>query len=331
MKKETKLIIIVVLVIILIGLLFIVFKSGILSNKEKNNLNENNVIKKEDINLNNYTTNINLTEGGEYNITGSFNYSLIINTTEKVILNLNNVTINSKVIAAIANINSGELIINLPKGTTNTLKDSGTNEYDGCIYSLGKLTIDGLGKLNVYGNQRDGEGITTKNKDITINDGEIYIESTDDGLNAGGTDGGVITINGGNIYINANGDGIDSNKDLIINGGTMYVMGSVKKGDSGIDTDGLFEINGGNIIILGYDMLENPKNSSKQKYMSFTLNLKIIKDSKISLKNSKGKEVFTFSADKDFRTLIVSNSNFKKGTYYLYINGEKTEYSSTIN
>ena len=345
MKKETEvqLIIIVVLSIILSILLFIKFKDNGNNNmfmpmeeiveKEttKEDVSNGITISEENINLNNYESNINIIKGGEYNISGSFNYSLIVNSPEKVILNLNNVIINSEITASIANINTGELFINLPKGTTSTLKDKGSSEYDGCIYSSGKLTIQGEGKLYVYGNQEEGEGIATTDNDITINGGEIYIESSDDGLNAGGDNGGTITINDGNIYIKASGDGIDSNKNLIINGGKVYTIGSWVGGDAGIDTDERFEINGGEVIALGSDMLQNPDESSKQKYLSFTLNSRISKKSKISLKDAKDNEIISFTADEDFKTLIISNSELSLGTYYLYVNDKKTEYSKTID
>ena len=345
MKKEIKvqLIIIVILSIILSVLLFVIFKDNNRNNmfmpmedeveKEttKDDVDNGNTINEEKINLNNYESNINITKGGEYNISGSFNYSLIVNSTEKVILNLNNVSINSEITASIANINTGELVINLPSGTTSTLKDKGSSEYDGCIYSSGKLTIQGDGKLYVYGNQEEGEGIATTDNDITINGGEIYIESADDGLNAGGDNGGTITINDGNIYVKANGDGIDSNKNLIINGGKVYTMGSSIGGDAGIDTDGSFEINGGEVIALGSDMLQSPDKSSKQKYVSFTLTTKISKNSNISLKDSKDNEIISFTADEDLKTLVISNSKLSTGTYYIYVDGEKTEYSKAID
>ena len=344
MKKETlvQIIIIVVLSIVLCLLLFGVFDNK--NDKIFNHMEEETEkeTKKEDvdkgsniniktINLADYDTNINITEAGEYTITGSFEHSVLVDSEERVIINLDNVNIDSKVNAAIANINTGELVINIVKGTTNTLKDGGSSELDGCIYSSGKLIIQGSGKLNIYGTQQEGEGIATTDNDITINGGEIYVESADDGLNAGGDNGGVITINGGNITIKASGDGIDSNKDLIISGGKVYTMGSSIGGDAGIDTNGKFELNGGEIIALGSDMLQNPDKASSQKYVSFTLNSKINKSSKISLKDKNNKEIVSFTADEDFKTLIISNSDLTTGTYYIYVNGEKTEYSKTIN
>ena len=344
MKKETlvQIIVIIVLSSILGLLLFRMFDSRnrmmlnpmeeeIEKETKKEDVDKGSNVNVKKITLDDYDTNINITESGEYTITGSFEHSVLVDSEEKVIINLDNVNIDSKVNAAIANINTGELVINIVEGTTNTLKDGGSSELDGCIYSSGKLVIQGNGKLNVYGTQEEGEGIATTDNDITINSGEIYIESADDGLNAGGDNGGIITINGGNITIKASGDGIDSNKNLIINGGKVYTMGSSIGGDAGIDTDGTFEINGGEVIALGSDMLQNPDKSSKQEYISFTLNSKISSGAKVSLKDEKGNEVISFIANEDFKTIILSNSKLSKGTYYIYLNDSKTEYNKKLN
>lgn len=347
MKKETfvQIIIIILLSIILVSLILTTIKEmqnpdvemrgmkpieeEIVKDTKKEDIDIGENIKENNINLNEYDNNINITEGGEYNITGKFSHSIILDTTDKTTLNLNNVVINNETTAAIVNKNSGELIINLIENSTNILKDNGSSEYDACIYSEGKLTIEGNGTLQVYGNQVEGEGIATETNDIIINGGDIYIEATDDGLNAGG-DGGIITINNGNIFIKAGGDGIDSNKDLIINGGTIYTIGSPTGGDAGIDTDGKFEINGGEVIALGTDMIQNPDNTSKQKYVSFTFNSKMENGSKITLEDNEGNKIAEFEAKENFKTLIISNEKLSNNTYYLYINGEKTDYSKTI-
>lgn len=346
MNKEAKIqiIIISILSIILILLISTTIKMmnanrGMFGNKpfeeqteketSKDDIENGENIISENIKLDDYDTNVTINKGGIYNISGSFNHSILVDSSESVTLNLNNVNINSDITAAIANKGTGKMIINIVKGTTNILKDSGYSEFDGCIYSSGSLVIEGSGILKVYGNQDEGEGIATTDADITINGGEIYIESNDDGLNAGGDNGGIITINNGNITIKANGDGIDSNGSLIINGGNVYTIGSSKGGDAGIDTDKSFEINGGTVIALGSDMIQNPDNSSKQKYVSFSLKEKINNNSKISLKQGST-EIINFTANEDFKTLIVSNSKITNGTYDLYVDGNKTSFSSKV-
>lgn len=348
MKRETliQVIIILILTAILGGLVYITvtemnstnprmfgmnpMEEEVEKDTKKEDVDTGEMINAKTIKLDEYDSNITIEEGGEYNIEGSFNHSILVDSTDKVILNLNNVSINSDITATIGNKGTGEMVINLVEGTTNVLKDNGSSELDGCIYSSGKLTIQGNGKLEVYGNQEEGEGIATTDADITINGGNIYIESADDGINVGGDNGGLLTINGGNITVKASGDGIDSNKDLIINGGTVYTMGSSIGGDAGIDTDGKFEINGGEVIALGSDMLQNPDEESNQEYVSFTLNTKVTSGSKISLKDSGENEIISFEAKEDFRTLIISTADICNNTYYLYVNGEKTEYSKTV-
>lgn len=254
---------------------------------------------------------------------------MLINAEGDVTLNLDNVTIKNSQTAAIANLSKNALILYLSENTTNTLSDGGSSEYDACVYSMGALNITGSGRLNVFGNQEEGEGIATETNDITIDDGNLTIESEDDGINAGG-DGGTITINGGDISIKAKGDGIDSNQNLVINGGNLYTIGSALGGDAGIDTDEGFVIHGGTVIALGSDMLETPETSSKQKSACFSLNTKIPEGTRISLRNEDGEEILSFDAKEAFKTLIVSDEKIDSGMYILYENGEKTNFSATV-
>ena len=290
-------------------------------------VNEGQVVTENSIDLSKYNSNITITKSGEYTLKGEFENSVLVNAESDVTLILDDVNIKNDVTATIVNIGENALTIKLADNSNNTLSDGGASEYDACIYSNGPLTIEGNGSLNVYGNQEEGEGIATETNNITINSGNISIECEDDGINAGG-DGGLITINGGEIYIKANGDGIDSNKNLIINGGNIYTMGSSTGGDAGIDTDEGFEINGGTVIALGSDMLEKPEKSSNQKSACFELNNRIEEGAKITVKNEEDEEIISFEAKENFKTLIISNSKVSNGTYYLYKNGEKTEYTA---
>lgn len=356
MKKETKmLLIIIVVLIIILGILVAITIKEMNQNsqnqmysrddirQEFGNQNEERTEKEtkasdvdagqevtvSNIDLSQYNSNITITKAGEYTLKGEFKNSVLVNAESNVTLILDGVNIENTITAAIINIGTSELTIKLADNSSNTLSDGGASEYDACVYSNGKLIIEGNGTLNVYGNQEEGEGIATETNDITINGGTINIECQDDGINAGG-DGGLITINDGKIYIKANGDGIDSNKNLIINGGSVYTMGSSVGGDAGIDTDGGFEINGGTVIALGSDMLERPEKTSKQNSVCFELNAKISNGTKVSLKNELNEEIISFEAKEDFRTLIISDSKLANGIYYLYENGEKTDYTAQI-
>lgn len=344
MKKETLIqtIIIVVLTIVLgISVKFTLdamnmrhmpmmpFEEEVEKETKAEDVKAGETIAENNIDLSKYNSNVTITKAGEYTVSGTFKNAILVNSDADVTLTLNNVNINNSVTSAIANIGKGKLTLRLPANTVNNLTDGGSSEYDACIYSNGALVIEGEGTLNVNGKQVEGEGIATETNNITINGGKINIECADDGINAGG-DGATITINGGEVYIKASGDGIDSNKDLVINGGSVYTMGSAAGGDAGIDTDGAFTINGGEVIALGSDMLQKPDEPSKQKSVCFNLSNQIAKGSKISMQNANGEEIVSFDVNEEFRTLIVSNSKVVAGTYTLYQNGEKTEYTVTI-
>ena len=128
------------------------------------------------------------------------------------------------------------------------------------------------------------------------------------------------------VYIKANGDGIDSNGALTINGGKIYTIGSSQGGDAGIDTDEGYTINGGSVIAIGSDMLEKPKSSSTQKYVTFELSNKVNSGSTVEVKNENGDVIASFEAKDSFKTLIVSNEKISdESTLSLYFNGEKIQ------
>lgn len=291
--------------------------------RENTSLNTEKKLEPGKINLKNFDEDITISKSGTYEFTGNFTHSIIVDAKdEEVNIKLNGVTIENDHTAIIIGLNAKKITIESMAGTENTLKDDGNSEYDGCIFSNAELVFKGTGKLTVNGNQKEGEGIATETQNITFEEGTYVIKANDDGINAGG-DGGTITIDGGTIYIDADGDGIDSNKDAIINGGAIFTMGSANGSDAGIDTDDGFVINGGTLVALGNDMLEVPKENSRQNTLSFELDENIKKDTIVTLMKDNV-PIVSFSADKKFKTIVISTPTLEKGDYSLHTGGTHT-------
>ena len=102
-----------------------------------------------------------------------------------------------------------------------------------------------------------GEGI--EGTYIQINDGDIYINGSDDGINGAQKSNAywpTVEINGGELTVvmaSGDTDGVDCNGNLIINGGTIDVTAS-----SAFDYDGTGQYNGGTLIVNGQQLSTLP-------------------------------------------------------------------------
>jgi len=139
-------------------------------------------------------------------------------------------------------------------------KEDGINTNDSIAVTSGTFTIrvsdDAVhtdGMMQISGGTFDitaAEGL--EGTYVLINDGDITISASDDGINAGQKSDAytpTVEINGGNIKITmgqGDTDGIDSNGNLIINGGTIDITGQ-----SPCDCDGTAQFNGGTLIVNG--------------------------------------------------------------------------------
>ncbi len=124
---------------------------------------------------------------------------------------------------------------------------------DDALHADGKLTING-GTFEISAH----EGIEATY--IVINDGEVTISATDDGINAAqkvDTYVATLEINGGYIKITmgqGDTDGLDSNGNIYINGGTVDITGQ-----SACDCDGEAKLSAeATLIVNGVQMSTIP-------------------------------------------------------------------------
>ncbi|MBR4035350.1 MAG: carbohydrate-binding domain-containing protein [Oscillospiraceae bacterium] len=214
---------------------------------------------------------------------------------------------------SINNINGSHVARIYKPGTTDKL-----HKYDAAIESLVSLNINGDdGVLNLVA---DNEGIETK-LHMTINGGEININSADDALNAGEDYVSVITINDGKILANSNngaeGDGIDSNGWLVINGGYVSAFGNSHSQDSGLDSDNGIHINGGTVFATG-NMYDEISSESTQNSVVFSFAQPVSPDKYILLRSSRGMDATAFNGTASGSVMVYSSPLLTEDDYTLY-------------
>lgn len=214
---------------------------------------------------------------------------------------------------------------------------------DDGIHADTELIIDN-GIINIT---KSYEGLEASK--ITINDGTISVVSTDDGINvAGGKDSSsmdrrgqnnysnnsenILTINGGNIYVNATGDGLDANGSIYMNGGNVKVDGPTNSGNGALDYDRTFEVNGGTLLAGGASgMAQGVSSSSKIYNVMINFNSSYSNGDIISIVDSNGKEIISYSSSKSYSSLVIASPDLKKGKKYtIKVNGNDYE-SFTIS
>lgn len=165
--------------------------------------------------------------------------------------------------------------------------------------------------------------------EILIEDGAVTVTSTDDGINACGTetsDGSLpgVTINGGTVtLLNSSGrdaDGIDSNGNIDINGGLVYISlvgdGGNCALDYGSENGGACRINGGTVVACGGStMLEAMSENSAQPSLLYAGTTQAA-GTEITLQDSSGKILLTYAAPNSFSAVLVSCPEMATGSTY---------------
>jgi hypothetical protein len=203
---------------------------------------------------------------------------------------------------------------------------------DDAVHADVSLEING-GALDIT---QCSEGL--ESRVITINNGYIQINSSDDGINIAETATNTpadpmappiadlwLHIKGGYIVVSAVADGIDTNGYMDMSGGFVTINGPIDNMNSAIDYGfGTFKLTGGTIVAVGsVGMAQGPSAISTQ--YSVLVNLNSPQTPKlINLQTASGQTVFTFRPTKTFQSIVFTSPTLTTGSYNLYLGGSST-------
>lgn len=198
---------------------------------------------------------------GTYILSGTLNNGNVIvdtESTEKVQIVLNGVSITSNNFAPIYVANADKVFITLADSTKNTLINGGTftqiddHDVDAVIYSRDDITLNGTGTLVI--SSPTGKGISGKDE-VTITNGTYEITSEETAIRANE----CLNIADGCFTLNTKADGLhaeDNDDDSV---GSLYIAGgtyNITAGDDGIHATTTLTIDGGTFDITSAEGLE---------------------------------------------------------------------------
>ena len=227
---------------------------------------------------------------------------------------------------------------------TSILVEDGVFEIasgDDAIHADETLTIT-AGTINI---SESYEGLEALN--IEIQDGDIALAASDDGLNAaggtdssgiqGGRDGmfgggveafsssdGTVAITGGTLNINASGDGIDANGSIEISGGHTVVVGPSQGDTAALDYDTSAVITGGTFIGTGGAGMAQTFSESDQGVVSVNAGDQAA-GTEVSLADSRGNVILSVTPELFFSVIIFSSPELVEGESYTLTVGTASE------
>lgn len=126
---------------------------------------------------------------------------------------------------------------------------------------------------------------------------------------------GSIVISGGNLYINSSGDGLDANGTLEISGGYTVVVGPTQGDTATLDYDISGIITGGTFIGTGASGMAQTFSDSEQGVIAVSVGNQSAGTS-ITLKDKNGNVIISHSPELSFAVVILSSPDIISGEMY---------------
>lgn len=218
--------------------------------------------------------------------------------------------------------------ITVSGGTINlTASDDGINAATGGSSDEQRMPGGQKGEFGGFGRQKGADvqsqdGQQSQEMQMP-QDGQQPQEMQAPASRSASDDDVYIKITGGTITVNAGGDGIDSNGNLYITGGTVYVAGPTSNGNGALDYEGEASITGGTLIAAGSSgMAQGMGSNSTQCSMLVNLSETIAAGSVISLKDSSGNVLISWTSPKQFSSVVISTAELAHGSTYALVTGD---------
>lgn len=218
--------------------------------------------------------------------------------------------------------------ITVSGGTINlTASDDGINAATGGSSDEQRMPGGQQGEFGGFGRQKGADvqsqdGQQSQEMQMP-QDGQQPQEMQAPASRSASDDDVYVKITGGTITVNAGGDGIDSNGNLYITGGTVYVAGPTSNGDGALDYEEEASITGGTLIAAGSSgMAQGMGSNSTQCSMLVNLSETIAAGSVISLKDSSGNVLISWTSPKQFSSVVISTAELAQGSTYTLVTGD---------